>query len=88
MSAGPQFQLSSIRYVGPAQHYSRLNHISPHHIHAPSAAQRLHHELARGWLRISSQDVAWLKRDVLLFAHIIGRTVDELHFIYVCALCK
>ncbi|KAL8678270.1 MAG: hypothetical protein Q9186_005350 [Xanthomendoza sp. 1 TL-2023] len=29
------------------------------------------------------QDVAWLKRDVLLFAHSIGCTVDELHFLYV-----
>ncbi len=33
-----------------------------------------------------SQEVAWLKRDVLLFAHSIGCTVDELHFLYVCAL--
>ena len=31
-----------------------------------------------------SQDVAWLKRDVLLFAHTVGCTVDELHFLYVC----
>jgi peroxisomal enoyl-CoA hydratase 2 len=27
-------------------------------------------------------DVAWLKRDVLLFAASIGCTVDELHFLY------
>lgn len=39
-----------------------------------------------------SQEVAWLKRDVLLFAHSIGYTVDELHFLYdraisMCHLC-
>ncbi|KAI4224088.1 MAG: hypothetical protein LQ349_007304 [Xanthoria aureola] len=34
-----------------------------------------------------SQDVAWLKRDVLLFAHTVGCTVDELHFLYVCLNC-
>jgi len=28
-------------------------------------------------------EVAWLKRDVLLFAASIGCTVDELHFLYV-----
>ncbi|KAA6415864.1 MAG: peroxisomal dehydratase [Lasallia pustulata] len=28
------------------------------------------------------QTVSWLKRDVLLFAHSIGCTVDELHFLY------
>lgn len=33
-----------------------------------------------------AQEVSWLKRDVLLFAVSIGCTVDELHFIYVCAL--
>ena len=31
---------------------------------------------------IRSSDVAWLKRDVLLFAASIGCTVDELHFLY------
>lgn len=30
-----------------------------------------------------SQEVAWLKRDVLLFANSIGCTADELHFLYV-----
>jgi peroxisomal enoyl-CoA hydratase 2 len=29
------------------------------------------------------REVAWLKRDVLLFANSIGCTVDELHFLYV-----
>lgn len=28
-------------------------------------------------------EVAWLKRDLLLFANSIGVTVDELHFLYV-----
>lgn len=28
-------------------------------------------------------EVAWLKRDVLLFAASIGCTADELHFLYV-----
>ncbi|KAL8779634.1 MAG: hypothetical protein Q9194_001337 [Teloschistes cf. exilis] len=32
------------------------------------------------------QHVSWMKRDVLLFAHSIGCTVDELHFLYVCIL--
>lgn len=31
------------------------------------------------------QPVAWLKRDVLLFANSIGCTDDELHFLYVRA---
>lgn len=30
-----------------------------------------------------SQEVSWLKRDVLLFANSIGATADELHFLYV-----
>jgi hypothetical protein len=30
-------------------------------------------------------EVAWLKRDVLLFANTIGATTDELHFLYVWA---
>lgn len=30
-----------------------------------------------------SEEVSWLKRDVLLFAASIGCTVDELHFLYV-----
>lgn len=30
-----------------------------------------------------SQEVSWLKRDVLLFANSIGCTADELHFLYV-----
>lgn len=30
-----------------------------------------------------SQEVTWLKRDVLLFANSIGCTADELHFLYV-----
>jgi len=29
-------------------------------------------------------EVAWLKRDVLLFANSIGCTADELHFLFVC----
>lgn len=29
------------------------------------------------------QPVAWLKRDVLLFANSIGVTADELHYLYV-----
>jgi peroxisomal enoyl-CoA hydratase 2 len=29
-------------------------------------------------------EVAWLKRDVLLFANSIGCTTDELHFLFVC----
>lgn len=29
-----------------------------------------------------SQEVSWMKRDVLLFANSIGCTVDELHFLY------
>lgn len=29
-----------------------------------------------------SQEVSWLKRDVLLFANSIGATADELHFLY------
>ena len=28
-------------------------------------------------------EVAWLKREVLLFANSIGCTADELHFLYV-----
>lgn len=28
-------------------------------------------------------EVAWLKRDVLLFANSIGCTADELHFLFV-----
>jgi hypothetical protein len=31
-----------------------------------------------------SQELSWLKRDVLLFACSIGCTADELHFLYVC----
>jgi len=31
----------------------------------------------------SPDAVTWLKRDVLLFAHSIGATVDELHLLYV-----
>ncbi|KAK2059277.1 MaoC like domain-containing protein [Colletotrichum caudatum] len=31
-----------------------------------------------------SQEVSWLKRDVLLFANTIGATADELHFLYAC----
>ena len=30
-----------------------------------------------------SQEVSWLKRDVLLFANSIGCTADELHYLYV-----
>ena len=30
-------------------------------------------------------DVAWQKRDVLLFANSIGCTADELHFLFVSA---
>jgi hypothetical protein len=30
-------------------------------------------------------EVAWLKRDVLLFANSIGCTADELHFLFVCS---
>lgn len=30
-----------------------------------------------------SQEVSWLKRDVLLFANSIGCKADELHFLYV-----
>lgn len=30
-----------------------------------------------------SQEVSWLKRDVLLFANSIGCTANELHFLYV-----
>jgi peroxisomal enoyl-CoA hydratase 2 len=29
------------------------------------------------------QEIAWLKRDVLLFANSIGATANELHFLYV-----
>lgn len=29
------------------------------------------------------QEVSWLKRDVLLFAHSIGVAADELHLLYV-----
>lgn len=32
---------------------------------------------------LPSNDVAWLKRDLLLFANSIGVKSDELHFIYV-----
>ena len=31
-----------------------------------------------------TEEVSWLKRDVLLFANSIGCTADELHFLYVC----
>ena len=31
-----------------------------------------------------TEEVSWLKRDVLLFANSIGCTVDELYFLYVC----
>lgn len=31
-------------------------------------------------------EVAWLKRDLLLFANSIGVNVDELHFLYVRGL--
>lgn len=31
------------------------------------------------------KDVSWTTRDLLLFAHSIGATVDELHLIYVGA---
>jgi peroxisomal enoyl-CoA hydratase 2 len=30
-----------------------------------------------------TEEVSWLKRDVLLFANSIGCTADELHFLYV-----
>lgn len=33
-----------------------------------------------------AQEIAWLKRDVLLFAVSIGCGVDELHFTYVRSL--
>lgn len=29
-----------------------------------------------------SQEVSWLKRDVLLFANSIGVRADEIHFLY------
>jgi hypothetical protein len=32
-----------------------------------------------------TEEVSWLKRDVLLFANSIGCTADELHFLYVCS---
>lgn len=33
-----------------------------------------------------SEDVSWMKRDILLFANSIGCTADELHFLYVCIM--
>jgi peroxisomal enoyl-CoA hydratase 2 len=32
-----------------------------------------------------TEEVSWLRRDVLLFANSIGCTADELHFLYVGA---
>lgn len=32
-----------------------------------------------------TEEVSWLKRDVLPFANSIGCTADELHFLYVCS---
>lgn len=32
------------------------------------------------------QDVAWLRRDVLLFANSIGVSAERLHFLYVSSI--
>jgi hypothetical protein len=37
--------------------------------------------------KLTATPVAWLKRDLLVFANSIGIGKDELHFLYVRILC-